>query len=365
MEKMHCVLAMMIQFFCMSIELSSMDLSNDNTIITLAFFAPNQVVLGSDKACHVIKNVTQKDHLQTKHLLHKEPTHNLIVDKKNQRIGLFSDNHFTVYDIKTNNKIWSHIINSQNCAAAFSHVDDRIFLCQNEHLTSNDGINITVPYFRDNIKIDIQCHPTKKELLYPYSNQGLAVYSFIDKQSTLYSPAIMPTDIIIRALYSPQGNHIVILTNNHNLFIYNPRNNSTISISESCCFASPTFILNSTILAFVSSVDRLKIQCWDFKKNQLLTTLHLYHDWITGLTNEFTNIFDFSDDGTEYVCTGSKITAQKAKTGHQITQHVQNYVHFFLRYCLLKKYSSCTPNNVLPREIIQLLIQQLRALYGW
>jgi hypothetical protein len=85
----------------------------------------------------------------------------------------------------------------------------------------------------------------------------------------------------------------------------------------------------------------------------------IYDD--TGLINRF----DFSDDGTHYLCRGFDRMAKISKTDSKIINHIQNYINdqkSFLCYCVLKAYVN-KDQNVLPLDIIRLLIQQLRALY--
>jgi len=368
MIKNYRALVIIAYILCVSISLVSMDIPK-NTILTVALFDPDRAVLGTNKDCSLFKKATQDKEHQIRLPLHTQLTYNVIPNKKKLQIGVLSKNIFTVYDINTLNKIWSKTVQSENYSVAFSPVDNTIFFYQNQLLSSNTGIGIILPCIRNNTHIGIECHPKKKEILYPYSNRGLAVYSFANKTRTMYYPKVRKTDTILRALYSPEGNHIAVLTDTHKIFIYNPTTNATISIPEDGCscayFGHPIFIPNSTAIAFSCDYCK-KIHCWDFKKKQLLVKLRDDCDVSIKRNNPFINLFDFSDDGTYYLCTGSNNIAKIGNTGSKIINHIQDYIKdqkSFLCYCSLKVYAN-NHQNVLPLDIIRLLIQQLRALYG-
>jgi WD40 repeat protein len=363
MIKNYRVLAIIAHILCVSTSLLSMT-HPKNKILTVALFDPDRAVLGTDLECVLFEKATQDKVLQIRQPLEKERTYNVIPDKKNLRIGICNNHIFTVYDIQTLKRVWWKDARPENYSAAFSPVDGTIFFYQNEHLSSNTGIGINLACVRSNPHIGIECHPKKKELLYLYSNRGLAVYSFVNKTRTMYYPKVVNTDTILRALYSPEGDHIALLTDTHKIFIYNPITKSTIPIPRNdClgdCFSDPIFIPNSTAIAFLCNYCK-DIHCWDFKKRQLLVKLphhsdeSIYDD--TGLINRL----DFSDDGTRYLCRGFDRMAKMGKTDSKIINHI-NDRQAFLRYCLLKIYANDS-QNILPLDIIRLFIEKLRALY--
>lgn len=360
--KIHCSLVFIaIHLFCISTALFTMQ--EERKIVTVAVFDRDTAAIGSNKECVLIVNSQALKENQKVTYLNRYPTHNLIADKKNKRLGVFNKFGFVVYDIKTKEIFWSKKTYSDNCSAVFSPVDDTIFLCDNGHLSTNENISMHLPYTGSNKYFGIDCHPNKKEILYPCSNTTLAVYSFKNKTYNHYHPDIKQTDIIIRALYSPKGDHIALLTDSQYIFIYNLKNKSTIQVRSSLgpyygCL-NPIFIPHSNILFFLCYHGQT---CFYHNiKNMKSMNENPYPGYVTWENSSaLINKIDFSSDGSYILTATETITAKGSDTPGFLTKYLI-YKKLFLCYQQLKLYSIQNGGFLIP-DVISLFVKTLRII---
>jgi WD40 repeat protein len=225
---------------------------------------------------------------------------------------------------------------------------------------------VKLPYVGSNPHIGIECHPKKKELLYPCSDAALSIYSigFADTiTKKQYYPHITEKSSILRAFYSPEGDDIALLTDKHKIFIYNPKNDTTISIRESdgstysnC--KNPIFVPESNVIAF-SGINCRTMHFYDFKKKEFIPSRDC--DYSCDHHHVFINNIDFSPDA-KYIISIDDYTGKIGPTSSNVINHIKN-LKLFSCYCILKTYTA-TDESILSLDIIRLLIQQLGALYG-
>lgn len=351
-----------------------MDTQEEIYPLTVAVFDNNRAVIGTNHNCVLVSNCQKAGSEQVAKVLHKYPTHNSIANKKSYQLGIFSHLDifnpcwFIVYDINTGSQIWSKKIYSDNYSAAFSPVDNTIFLCDNGNLSTNENISMDLPYTGSNKYFGIECHPKRKEILYPCSNTTLATYSFESKAYERHYPQITQTDIIIRALYSPEKNYIALLTDQQSIVIYNQKDKSTLwakgnfGVYHACI--NPIFIPHSTILLFLTNGGRTRNYFHVKKMSSIAEYPHT--DWSTlqnDNDNALINRIDFSHDGS-YMLTGN-IRSKGFSTPEKITQCFRGkwFIEqkLFSYYRQLKMYSIQNEGLPIP-DLIALLIKKLHIL---
>lgn len=361
----NTLLHSLITIYLFSIPTLLFTMQEETCIVTVAVFDKNTAATGSNEGCFLVTNCQEipKDHAVI--CLNSYPTHNLIADKKNQLLGVFNTSEFVVYDIKTKNIIWSKKTYSDNCSATFSPNDGTIFLCDNGYLSTNENVSMNLPYTGSNKYFTIECHPQKKELLYPRSNTTLAIYSFENKTYTQHPLFPGKTDIITRALYSPDGDHIALLTNKQNIAIYNLKNNSTVWVRGtlglySGCF-NPIFIPCSHVLFFLTDKGRSG-HYFDVEKMHSLATQNTQHDFAPEKNNFLTNKVDFSLDGS-YLLTATGSSVAQGYSTHNVITNFLKHQKLFSYYQQLKLYSIENRELLIP-DVIRLLIQKLIILFS-
>jgi WD40 repeat protein len=346
-----------------------MDNPNIRVIECVAFFNTAKAVLAGKNGCFLIHNPTQNKPKQRAERLLNAFVYNIITDKKNKRLGVFIDQFFHVYDITNKKQIWSQRTYSTHCSAAFSSLDDTVFLYDNGELKSNKEICMKLPYVTSNVHVGIECHPKKNELLYPCGDSTLSVYSFGNTTTTRsYSPHFVKTSRILRAFYSSDGDNIALFTNQHKIFIYNTKNNSTIavrnpdgSIYDTC--KNPIFVPESDMIAF-SLGKAPTIYFWDFKKKETITKITPPLNQCIINNNALIRTIDFSPDGKR-ILSSDGLIGDITSTNPIIRQHITKRMAkraFFARYCLLITYALGS-ESFLPIDIVRLFIETLRTLY--
>lgn len=339
-----------------------------HTIFSVAYISDGKkemLALGNDTGCFFINLPVTKDYIIEE--LHVHPTHNIITSADKKKIGTFArvkktdtlyDNIFFVHDVLTKKIIWSHLIAGGNAhsedftySAAFSQLDDTIFVCHEEQLISNKNRRINLPFIGKNNHFAIACHPKLNSILYPSGDNTLSLKSLNNLNITLrFNPDIPKGDAIRLIKYSPDGTSIGLLTDNHKIFIYNPKDNSTDcpSFNGNC--------YNFIFLPFSSTIMVLSdcfLQYYNIKSK---TCEQLRNVDPSHKDNLFTNILDTSYHGTQCIFLIDAFFATE-KIPLEIIEKIP-FEDMFPLYCALKNYSDL----FLPEDIIRVITQKLLIL---
>ena len=357
-----------LSFFCIS---KLFGAQPKYKVLAVALFNQGTVALGTTNSCLLIKNADKPKNEQILTELIDQPTYNLISNKEKRLLGAFCEKSFMVFNIDTEKTVWSRKISSSNCFAAFSHVDNTIFLCDNRHLITNKGISMPLPYRGTVTGSSLDCHPRKNRLLYPHSNKALTEYSFSDKieSSIVYHPKLEDKHTILSAFYSPEGNHIAILTTGGRILIYNTVSKSTLYLGNpnnqtiyKMCKHPIFFPGSNALICLIKNTEFAYL--WEYTKNNFPVKQKFDDNKKNGnpidrCNDVFVRKLDFSDTGTQ-VLVIRNYKPVFTRTDHKLVTSIINE-NIFLRYWLLKTYSD--EHQFLPVEIIRLFMEQLKILY--
>jgi len=323
-------------------------------IFSIAFInngKEEMLALGGDTGCLFIHFPVTANYKIEK--LHDYPTHNITTNANKKIIGTFTqnngDNIFFVHDVRTKKQLWSYEIlgekskteNKIPYSATFSHIDDSIFLYCKGQLISNKKPSIELPITGNNIAFTIDCHPKVATVLYPSSNVGLSLKSLNRQHVTdCFYPQIPEKSSIACIKYSPDGELIGLLTDNHEIFIYNPQSKNTEPLPFLGKCHAFSFVPHSAMIMAAFDKD---VYFYNLK-NKSVVKKHSLIPCNFSSSNNFKKIGDVSSCSRWFALLLNNLFIIRKTPIHPIL--------FF--YWMLQNYSDL----FLPKEIINIIIKK-------
>jgi hypothetical protein len=317
--------------------------------------------VGSDCGCFLIFDPARPT--ERREIIHSTPTLNLFTDKKN-RLGVLCADSFAVYDVTTQKKIkkiWSQTVYGKDCYAAFSHIDDTIFLYRQGDLVSDKGFTLALAHTGDNNHFNFACHPKKPEFAYPCSNESFIVKPLnISGQSKQYFAKIEKNDTLRRIIYSPDGSRILLHTDQYKLYSYDlsARKTTPISNPNNTCYNAyhfPMFLpdTNDTI-AFVCKEHY--VHYCDLKNNaEIIHIQSRIGDPIFNNDNFLTNLLDISPQKARVITGLDILDVKKNPIGS---------IRPLIRKCWLLQQYFHQSNTTFPLDIMKLVFSLLRKTFS-
>lgn len=336
---------------------------------TLLWITNDLFIIASQYNCYLKSLFTSRSFK-----LHNEPAHDIILNNNKTKIGLFCQKSFVVYDVPMREKIWSlPIAYSDNYSATFSPTDE-IILYHKGKVTINNKQSLLLPFIEPDASFGITCNCRTKEIVYPSSNNTFARKSLMTDRIIRHSRIINDNGkkyVVYSALYSPYGPHIALHTYEKNstkdhpsqkIFLLHSTTNEitkiqlTYNTKEETTYYQATFLPYSSLIAVLCK--RFGIHFWDFVQQKEM--------WIEVLTDRKgpcktnNNVLDFCSNAVQYVA-----IIERSYFIKQIPQPIlltlkKNHILFI--YLSLQQYSRHN-DNLLPNDIMQLLVQYLHAVY--
>ncbi len=341
----------------MNSEILKVDINEIKTITSIAFVnngKKEMLALGGDSGCFFIHYPVTENY--TIEQLHDYPTYNITINSDKKKIGTFAENNsnmtFFAHDVTTKQQLWSYEIPDTNkkqeniltYSAAFGH-DDSIFLYCKGQLISNKKPSIELPVTGNNIVFTLDCHPKIPTILYPSSNTGLSLKSLNRQHATDCLYPRMPEQSSIACIkYSPDGELIGLLTDKHEIFVYNPQTKHTeiLPFSDKC--HAFNFVPYTTMIMVVFDND---VYFYNLKHKSLVTK-HSLHSHKFCSSDNFKKISDISSCNRYFgLLLNNTFLIRRTP--------VQPFLFF---YWALQNY----PHLFLPKEIIHIIIEQSRLL---
>jgi len=302
----------------------------------------NTIAIASTHGCHLAFNVHSKTPDIKK--VHYIPTYNLIYNRTKKILGCMCEQQFIVYDIEKIRQVWHQHTHGNQYSAAFGP-NNSIFLCVQQKLFSNQSKPApTLPYTGKHKDINIACHPTTKKIAYPLHNTALAIRSMESIDFTTHTFEKLKGDAIQHLIYSHDGDHIALLTDDHNVLIHDVANKETKKIGR---YHSATFF-DDSIIALIDNQTSV-IDFWNYKTQQLVAWKYVLPEQFP-CSNAVTNILDFSPDQLYF----STIIENKCTifpVPFALTKK-----KFIFMYWLMRQHLCDPEKPIFPPEVIRLIM---------
>jgi hypothetical protein len=315
-------------------------------IYSVACLPKNRIALASEQGCYLITNPFSPTTRYIKNL-RKQPTFRLIANESKNKICLCGAREIEIYDVNSEKKLESHrIINCTTFSAVFSPFDDSVVTRQDNDLYINGIKRYTLPYVGSNHYFSIDCHPNGQEILYSSSDSTLTCRNIRGGPGCDYSQNFC----IRRAFYSPNGNHIAIISHEGKVTIYDPERHRSAVCIQGSSIHDAAFLPDHKSIALVDEFGTLYFSNFSTEKPFFLS--------ITGPSNaqESSSLNKIVISPNKSEC--AVLIENHCFIGNIPAPFIKNKMLFIC--WALRKYSKKHDNFLLP-EIICLLMESVAA----
>lgn len=345
---------------------------------TLLWLADNRLIAGSLNGCSIrcpLSLSQLQPSIQRPFKLHDQPTHNIILNRDKKKVGLFCQKSFVIYDISTRKKIGSLFIDYNDNYSVIFGPTDEIILYHNGNVTI-DNKHLHAPFIEHDASFGITCNHRTKEIIYPSSNNTFTRKSLTNNRMTRHSRIIDEDGkkyLICSVFYNLYGPHIALQTyeknnkKNQKIFLWNTMTNNITKVTltynrkEESSYYHAQFLPYSSLIAVLCTHSG--IHFWDFVQQKEIWTKALVNADRIRKCEINDNVFDVNSNVTYYAA-----TIHNSYFVKEIPQKIQEILLTSLKErSIFTCWFLCHhihDDNLLPKEIIHILMNYIRALYN-